>query len=412
MTPLWAGLLLPASVLSSTWFLVMATIVAFNTIIYIGLTLSKLVPMPQQFHPERVRSALTMVGIHPTDKAARRTIHAKDLATDDPFDLLRTSIVKRDLPLAFGFLGTTIILVSISAMLLLGNDRLANSLLELLMGILLLILGQLAGARTVRVSAARWLWCFATVAVVVVLVQESLAIDSEVPLGVALVVMTAFAPVVLAWRPTIITAIVLALVAVLPVTDMTPSESARFLIATLAALLVSCMLLFLRTSALKQLADERVRSEAIASTDPLTGVLTENGLRSLMPSLGAIAERSGESICVMVFHIKGLQQARHDYGTDYANAVLEGVAKAISNGVRLGDLTSRWDKSCYVVAGIGSRPDTAVIAQRISRQIDTIGIALGKWPVTLRVGTAAGQPSETTFTDLLAEASQQAFANE
>ena len=50
-----AGILLPESVLTSNWFILMATVVAFNTIIYMGLTLSKLIPMPRQFHPERVR---------------------------------------------------------------------------------------------------------------------------------------------------------------------------------------------------------------------------------------------------------------------------------------------------------------------------------------------------------------------
>jgi len=55
VTPLPDGLLFPESVLSSGWFTLLATVVALNTIIYVGLTLAKVIPWPRQFHPRRVR---------------------------------------------------------------------------------------------------------------------------------------------------------------------------------------------------------------------------------------------------------------------------------------------------------------------------------------------------------------------
>jgi hypothetical protein len=57
-----AGILLPDSVLVSPWFLLLATMVAFNTIIYVGLTLAKLIPWPQQFHPSLVRDRASRLG--------------------------------------------------------------------------------------------------------------------------------------------------------------------------------------------------------------------------------------------------------------------------------------------------------------------------------------------------------------
>jgi hypothetical protein len=59
MSHLDTGILLPQSTLTEPWFVLLSTVVAFNTIIYVGLTLSKLIPWPHQFHPSRVRGWLS-----------------------------------------------------------------------------------------------------------------------------------------------------------------------------------------------------------------------------------------------------------------------------------------------------------------------------------------------------------------
>ena len=63
MSALFGGILLPESVLSTTWFALLATVVAFNTIVYVGLTLSKLMPLPKQCHPSQVRLWLAFAGM-------------------------------------------------------------------------------------------------------------------------------------------------------------------------------------------------------------------------------------------------------------------------------------------------------------------------------------------------------------
>ena len=47
------GLLLPQEVLYSWWFMLLATVVAFNTVIYVGLTLAKVIPWPHQSTPHK-----------------------------------------------------------------------------------------------------------------------------------------------------------------------------------------------------------------------------------------------------------------------------------------------------------------------------------------------------------------------
>jgi GGDEF domain-containing protein len=58
MTPVISGLLLPESILNEPWFRTFTLFVAFNTIVYLGLTVSKLAPWPAQIRPARVRTIL------------------------------------------------------------------------------------------------------------------------------------------------------------------------------------------------------------------------------------------------------------------------------------------------------------------------------------------------------------------
>ena len=50
-----AGLLLPESTLTSPMFFLVATAVAFNTIIYLTLTISKFIPWPKQRNVEELQ---------------------------------------------------------------------------------------------------------------------------------------------------------------------------------------------------------------------------------------------------------------------------------------------------------------------------------------------------------------------
>jgi hypothetical protein len=52
------GILLSADVFQSAWFECLAAFVAFNTLIYVGLTLAKLIPWPRMMRPVEIRSWL------------------------------------------------------------------------------------------------------------------------------------------------------------------------------------------------------------------------------------------------------------------------------------------------------------------------------------------------------------------
>jgi diguanylate cyclase (GGDEF)-like protein len=127
-----------------------------------------------------------------------------------------------------------------------------------------------------------------------------------------------------------------------------------------------------------------------------------------MPALAGIADRAGQDVCVMFFDINQLSKANEQYGHAYGDDVLKGVADSILSNVRTGDLVARWGGDEFVVAGLGSRPDAAALGARIEDAVRIAGVNLGRWPTTLKAGTAAGDPGQTTFDGLLAEAEAQA----
>ncbi len=399
------GILLPQSVLSSNWFILLATIVAFNTIIYIGLTLSKLVPLPRQFHPTRVRHLMRRLGLNPDKEATLDDIpRAEPLETDNPYENIRREIVRRDIPQALGLVGGLVIALTVAGIATFNRQDIAYQLAEIGVGVLFLLGAQILGRSRVKARAVMWTWSLACVALLAVLAGEAARVTSPLPLAYGLVIMTAFAPVTLAWRPSIVAAALMIVIVAVTVFFIDATDKGRLFAIAVAALLVGAMLLRLRLKAIDALADEQQRSAALVTTDVLTGVLSRHGLLTMMTGVGGTAERLGEDICIMYFDVEHLAKANEQYGSFYGDDVLRAVADAISQHVRQGDLVARWGGDEFLVAGLGGKPNAEQVARRIQEAVRISGVNLGKWPTTVRIGVSSGDPRVVTFDQLVAEA--------
>ncbi len=399
------GIVLPAAVLSSDWFILLLTMVALNTIIYVGLSLAKLVPMPRQAHPNRVRSWMRALGMDPEkDTAVNRIPRTESMDTLDPYEKMRREIVRRDMPLAFGIAGILVIFVAAAGLIAFGASGMTLHLVELSSGLLLMVCGQLFALRPFRAQTVMWAWAVACVLLVVLSIVRATYYDSPYSLVYAYIVMTAFAPITLFWRPSIAAGVLMlgTLAAATQLGD--GSDYVRLIIAGVGALLVSAMLLQLRLKAIAEWCNEKVRSQALVTTDVLTGALTPRGLLTIMPAIAGIAERTGEQVCLMYFGVRDIAKANAQYGSQYADDVLRAVANTIQAAVRRGDLVARWQDGEFLVAGIGGRPNADELVRRVREAMQSIGINLGKWPTDVSVGIAAGDPRQTTFDELLVEA--------
>lgn len=401
MNGIVGGVLFPASLLTSNAFLLLATIVAFNTIIYLGLTLSKLIPLPPQSNPARLRALLSRWGLTFDEEGAMRSIPRPEIVMDDPYEGLRRSVSRRDIPRALILIGGVIMTVTALAFLILGGANVTDYLPEFVAGAAFIFLGLATGRWHLRARTMMWLFAISMTVVVYLMAFQSIARESAIPLAFALVVMTATAPVILAWTPALVSSTLMVAGVVVASWPLAESDTARLLVSAVAALITGLALLQLRLASLDALSDERQRSAAIASTDELTESLTPHGLRSLAPSIASIAERVDMPACVMAFRINDLATAIDQYGRGYGDELIRSVAQSIHAGVRRGDLVSRWSIDEFIVLGLGHTPDAAALATRIQEGIRAAGVTLGKWPATVSVGTASGDVHEATFEGLV-----------
>ena len=116
----------------------------------------------------------------------------------------RRGIAKRDIPQAFALVGGLIILLSMAAFITNVENRTYGALLELVVGLAFLLISQILGRRDFRARAVMWTWALSCVVLVGVLSLEAVRAQSQTPVAYALIVLTAFAPVTLAWRPSIV----------------------------------------------------------------------------------------------------------------------------------------------------------------------------------------------------------------
>ena len=398
MTPaLITGILLPESTLSRPWFVLLATIVAFNTMIYVGLTVSKLIPWPRQMHPDQVRHMLTRFGADITGDARHSAPTSEvDPSTGDPFVDLRRDIVRRDTPQVLGLLGGTAILLALSSWWLVPELDARYDLVQVAYGTLLVVLAQASGRRPTTARALTGIWAGATTLFVGLLSIEAVAESNPLSLGLAWIVMTAYAPMLLAWRPAVISGGIMLGLTTWAALVM-EGHALRYAIVGATALIATATLLRTRLVAISALADERLLVRSLASTDLVTGQLTDRGLLSILPVEAGIAQRTGAPLCLMRFSATGLQESASAYGAGYRDDVLRTIAGAIRSCVRTGDLVARWGEAEFVAIGLGSSPDADTLASRVNARIADSGVTLGKRPVTVRVATTSADPGTTTF---------------
>ncbi len=396
-----AGILLPEGTLTRPWFVLLATIVAFNTMIYVGLTVSKLIPWPRQMHPAHVRRMLRRLGADDvSDATPSAPLADAEEPSGDPFEELRTHIVRRDTPQVLGLLGGTAVLLALAFWALVPELDARFDLAQVAYGTVLVVLAQASGRRPTRARTFTTMWACATTLFVGLLAVESVAEANPLSLGLAWIVMTAYASLLLSWRPAIIAGVLMLGSTTLAAYAM-EEHAARYAIVGATALVAAATLLRIRLVAISALADERLLVRSLASTDLVTGQLTDRGLLSILPVEAGIAQRTGTPLCLMRFTVLGLHESTSAYGSAYRDDVLRAVASGIRTCLRAGDLVARWSDDEFVAIGLGGTPDAQTLAARVNARITATGVTLGKRPITVIVATSSADPTMTTFDAML-----------
>ncbi len=413
------GIVFSQDVLATTWFQVLGAAVAFNSLVFLGMTVAKLIPWPQQFHPDWVAERLAVVGVKRNMEDAEEDIRKRqktqisgtELTSEaDPFNAIRDAIIIRDIPWAVSVLGILVGLLSIAEFLFLGVTEAAeDSVYQFAGAIVYLIVGIGLGRSSVGATARSWIW------VLVAAVQvESLALLAargvdEVVFTSSLIIMSVYAPLTMRWRPALVGgAVLMALYA---------NEALSYGIADIRWFLAgpiavgsSLILLKLRLITISSLAEERVAMKEVATSDAVTGVLTRQGLLPLVPSLAGSAHRVEQPVQVTVLRVNNANELAETYSPVYRDELLSAVADAARRGSNLGDLIARWAPDTFLIVGFGSDEAEQEMVDRVLAEIGDLELTLGKEAPQVSAASASGDPLSETFESLVMTAENQALS--
>ncbi len=113
---------------------------------------------------------------------------------------------------------------------------------------ILLIIGVLLGYSRLTGRRMTWIWASAATVLVVLLVLEGYRFDAFTPRAYALILMTAFMPMTLSWRPAILAgSVMLSVTWIVSLANL--AIGGPMLLLAPSALLVSGSLLYLRVRA-------------------------------------------------------------------------------------------------------------------------------------------------------------------
>ena len=154
---------------------------------------------------------------------------------------------------------------------------------------------------------------------------------------------------------------------------------------------------------------QRKLSQA-ATHDALTGLPNRRAADDFMAHEALLAQRRGSSLSALMVDIDFFKKVNDQYGHAAGDHVLQTLAQLLKRRARASDLVARWGGDEFLVAGLGHKPDAQTLAKRIEDAVQRTGINLGRWPTTVKVGTAAGDPREATFDGLVALAIAEADA--
>jgi diguanylate cyclase (GGDEF)-like protein len=135
-----------------------------------------------------------------------------------------------------------------------------------------------------------------------------------------------------------------------------------------------------------------VETQALSSTDPLTGLANRRWLVEQAPRIWRQARRDGQRVAALVLDLDHFKRLNDDYGHAAGDEVLQGVAAALSATVRPTDVLARTGGEELVVLGLVS---DAAEARRLAERL-RIAVS-GSCPshrVTASIGVALIRPGD------------------
>jgi len=395
MTPVISGLLLPESILNEPWFRTFTLFVAFNTIVYLGLTVSKLAPWPAQIRPARVRAILPSgLTEDTTMKDVPRTMRL-DPAGD--FSKARIQAACDSIPLALSLVGGLVIAISALQLVFVDSTIEAERFGILVVAIGMLIWAQVCAHARVAPRVIIWSWAALMSALIVFISAFGIVYDNEIALTYAVMLFIILPSVAITWPASLVAGVVSLTVITIAGVAINKLDSLQWSIAALAAFAMGLLGLQVRRFSVDRLLLEEMRGHRLATTDPLTQTLTRSAVGVLVPGVVEAATAAGVPVHGIHLGVRDLTRINADYGIEYGDALLRVVAQAVKEIVPRGDLVARWEGDCFLAVGPGPAPTAEEMTAAVEGVVRDRGIALGKRPVAVATGSISMSAADATL---------------
>jgi diguanylate cyclase (GGDEF)-like protein len=133
-------------------------------------------------------------------------------------------------------------------------------------------------------------------------------------------------------------------------------------------------------------------TQALSSTDPLTGLANRRSLVEQAPRIWRQARRDGQRVAALVLDLDHFKRLNDAFGHATGDAVLRGVASALGASVRPPDVLARTGGEELVVLGLVSDPGEARrLAERLRLAVADCSVGLQR-QVTVSIGVALTRP--------------------
>jgi diguanylate cyclase (GGDEF)-like protein len=133
-------------------------------------------------------------------------------------------------------------------------------------------------------------------------------------------------------------------------------------------------------------------TQALSSTDPLTGLANRRGLVEQAPRLWRQARRDGQRVAALVLDLDHFKRLNDAFGHAAGDEVLRTVSAALSATVRPTDVLARTGGEELVVLGLVSDPaEAGRLAERLRRAVAT---SCAGRQVTASIGVALVRPGD------------------
>ena len=152
---------------------------------------------------------------------------------------------------------------------------------------------------------------------------------------------------------------------------------------------------------------QRAELHALASHDPLTGLLNRAALLDALDRALADQARRGQQTMVLFVDLDGLKQINDVHGHAAGDAALQRVADALRSTTRAADAVARYGGDEFVVVGaVGDGAEAEALAERIRRRVADEALDGIDEPMALStsIGIAVGPSGGASGEDLLREA--------